>query len=91
MLQAELLKRCVLNQIISFTGADIANVCNEAALIAARDMNNAIEMKHFELAIERVVAGKFPELYHAISIFRYTCFVNDTKRKLNMWPVQLLN
>ena len=66
-------------------------MCNEAALIAARDMNNAIEMKHFELAIERVVAGKFPELYHAISIFRYTCFVNDTKRKLNMWPVQLLN
>lgn len=40
-----------------FTGADIANVCNEAALIAARDLNETINMKHFEQAIERVVAG----------------------------------
>jgi AFG3 family protein len=40
-----------------FTGADIANVCNEAALIAARDNNLAIVMKHFEQAIERVIAG----------------------------------
>lgn len=40
-----------------FSGADIANVCNEAALIAARDLQNSIEVKHFEQAIERVVAG----------------------------------
>nr|NVI71824.1 putative AFG3-like protein 2 [Cucujiformia] len=40
-----------------FTGADIANVCNEAALIAARDLNESISMKNFEQAIERVVAG----------------------------------
>ncbi|CAG7823745.1 unnamed protein product [Allacma fusca] len=40
-----------------FTGADIANVCNEAALIAARDLNTTINIKHFEQAIERVVAG----------------------------------
>merc|ERR1719411_912607 len=40
-----------------FTGADIANVCNEAALIAARDLAQSIVHKHFEAAIERVVAG----------------------------------
>lgn len=40
-----------------FTGADISNVCNEAALIAARDDEKSIIMKHFEAAIERVVAG----------------------------------
>ncbi|XP_041982592.1 AFG3-like protein 2 [Aricia agestis] len=40
-----------------FTGADIANVCNEAALIAARELLNDITMKNFEQAIERVVAG----------------------------------
>merc|ERR1719357_600644 len=40
-----------------FTGADIANVCNEAALIAARDLNEYILLHHFEQAIERVVAG----------------------------------
>ncbi|PAV74372.1 hypothetical protein WR25_07932 isoform A [Diploscapter pachys] len=40
-----------------FSGADISNVCNEAALIAARDANIEISAKHFEQAIERVVAG----------------------------------
>ena len=35
----------------------MANVCNEAALIAARDMNTEIEIKHFEAAIDRVIAG----------------------------------
>jgi AFG3 family protein len=37
-----------------FSGADIANVSNEAALIAARDLADDITMKHFEAAIERV-------------------------------------
>jgi ATP-dependent Zn protease len=32
-------------------------VCNEAALIAARDVHKQIELKHFEMAIERVIAG----------------------------------
>merc|ERR1719411_1542600 len=40
-----------------FTGADIANVCNEAALIAARELSTSIVHKHFEAAIERVIAG----------------------------------
>lgn len=40
-----------------FTGADIANVCNEAALIAARDNGETVILKHFEQAIERVIAG----------------------------------
>ncbi|KAI1705869.1 peptidase family m41 domain-containing protein [Ditylenchus destructor] len=39
------------------SGADIANVCNEAALIAARVANEQIMMKNFEQAIERVIAG----------------------------------
>lgn len=40
-----------------FTGADIANVCNEAALIAARHLSNYVVEKHFEKAIERVIGG----------------------------------
>ncbi|KAH9818442.1 ATPase [Melampsora americana] len=40
-----------------FSGADIANVCNEAALIAARLSAECVTEKHFEMAIERVVAG----------------------------------
>lgn len=41
-----------------FLGADIANVCNEAALIAARHLSDAINQKHFEQAIERVIGGE---------------------------------
>ena len=41
-----------------FVGADIANVCNEAALIAARYMSEKVSLKHFENAIERVIGGE---------------------------------
>jgi cell division protease FtsH len=40
-----------------FAGAEIANVCNEAALLAAREDKNFIEMVDFEKAIDRVIAG----------------------------------
>ncbi len=40
-----------------FTGADLANVVNEAALLAARRAAEAVTMVDFEAAIERVVAG----------------------------------
>jgi cell division protease FtsH len=40
-----------------FAGADLANVCNEAALLAARRGSEAVEMRDFEEAVERVVAG----------------------------------
>jgi len=40
-----------------FSGADIANVVNEAALHAARELQEKIESRNLEYAIERVVAG----------------------------------
>ena len=40
-----------------FAGAEIANVCNEAALIAARHDKKAVDMKDFEDAIDRVIGG----------------------------------
>lgn len=40
-----------------FSGADIANVVNEAALIAARGNADDVKMDHFERAIERVIGG----------------------------------
>ncbi|XP_069843907.1 mitochondrial inner membrane m-AAA protease component AFG3L1-like [Dipodomys merriami] len=40
-----------------FTGADISNVCNEAALIAARHLSSSVQEQHFEQAIERVIGG----------------------------------
>jgi cell division protease FtsH len=40
-----------------FAGAEIANVCNEAALIAARRNKEKVEMKDFQDAIDRVIGG----------------------------------
>jgi cell division protease FtsH len=40
-----------------FAGADIANVCNEAALIAARKGKEMVEMEDFQDAIDRVIGG----------------------------------
>jgi len=40
-----------------FAGADIANVCNEAALIAARKGKEMVEMSDFQDAIDRVIGG----------------------------------
>lgn len=40
-----------------FSGADIANICNEAALIAARKKNEKVNRQDFLDAIDRVIAG----------------------------------
>ncbi len=40
-----------------FSGADLANIANEAALLAARHNAEKVNMNDFDLAIERVVAG----------------------------------
>ena len=40
-----------------FSGADIANVCNEAALIAARNNKKCVERDDFMAAIDRIVGG----------------------------------
>ena len=40
-----------------FLGSDLANMVNEAALLASRKNKKAIEMEEFEAAIDRVIAG----------------------------------
>ncbi|MBR4337216.1 MAG: ATP-dependent zinc metalloprotease FtsH [Bacteroidaceae bacterium] len=40
-----------------FSGADIANVCNEAALIAARSGKKAVEKQDFLSAVDRIIGG----------------------------------
>ena len=50
---AELLAR----QTPGFSGADIANVCNEAALIAARNNKKFVQKEDFMNAVDRIVGG----------------------------------
>jgi len=40
-----------------FTGADLANLCNEAALIAAREKHETVTMVDFEEALDRILLG----------------------------------
>lgn len=49
--------KTLASQTPGFAGAEIANAANEAALLASRREKQSIEMKDFEDAIERVVAG----------------------------------
>jgi cell division protease FtsH len=47
----------VAQQTSGLTGADLANICNEAAIFAARRRSPVIETVDFDSAIERVIAG----------------------------------
>jgi cell division protease FtsH len=47
----------VARQTAGLTGADLANIANEAAIFAGRRGSSVIEQEHFDDAIERVVAG----------------------------------
>ncbi len=47
----------VARQTSGLTGADLANICNEAAIFAGRDRRTQLLTKDFQSALERVVAG----------------------------------
>jgi len=49
--------RTIAAQTPGFSGADLANICNEAALLASRKEKARIEPDDFQEAIERVIAG----------------------------------
>jgi cell division protease FtsH len=47
----------VSRQTSGMTGADLANICNEAAIFAGREHRDVLMTKDFQAALERVVAG----------------------------------
>jgi cell division protease FtsH len=47
----------VARQTAGLTGADLANICNEAAIFAGREGCQQIHARHFDAAMERIVAG----------------------------------
>ncbi|CAH8668725.1 AFG3-like protein 2, variant 3 [Schistosoma haematobium] len=53
----QLVARKMATRTPGFSGADIASVCNEAALIAAREDAHSVNLFHFDKAIDRVIAG----------------------------------
>lgn len=57
LLNDEVNHEVLASQTPGFAGAEIANVCNEAALLAAREDKDSIDMQDFERSIDRVIAG----------------------------------
>lgn len=55
--QIDFLKKRLASLSPQFSGADISNLCNEAAILAAREQVDQIELKHFEEATERIIGG----------------------------------
>jgi len=49
--------RVVASRTVGFAGADLANLVNEAALLAARKDKTAVDMRDFDEAIDRLIAG----------------------------------
>jgi cell division protease FtsH len=49
--------KIIASQTPGFSGADIANLCNEAALLGARFNKESVEMIDFEKSVERVIMG----------------------------------
>jgi len=49
--------KSIASQTPGFSGADLANLCNEAALLAARFNKDSIEVTDFEKSVERVLMG----------------------------------
>ena len=64
--------RTVASQTPGFSGADLANICNEAALLASRKGKHSIEPEDFQEAIERVIAG----------LERKNRLINEKERKI---------
>jgi cell division protease FtsH len=56
-LSADVTSMALAEMTPGFVGADIANVCNEAALIAARRNKQAIDMDDFNYALDKVIGG----------------------------------
>ena len=82
-----------------FSGADLANIANEAALLAVRRKSDSVSMKDLDLAIERVVAGLqrrtplTPEIrkkvaYHETGHALVACFLpgTDPVHKVSIIP-----
>ena len=72
-------------QTAGFSGADIANVCNEAALIAARHDKKQITKEEFLAAIDRIVGGLEKKNTVMTAKERYATAIHEAGHAAVMW------
>ena len=71
-----------------FAGADIANVCNEAALIAARHDKSVVEQEDFLAAIDRIVGGLERRNMPMTAEERRSTAIHEAGHATVMWRLQ---
>ena len=71
-----------------FAGADIANVCNEAALIAARHDKDVVEQEDFLAAIDRIVGGLERRNMPMTSTERRSTAIHESGHATVMWRLE---
>lgn len=71
-----------------FSGADIANVCNEAALHAARNVQKKVNVKNLEYAVERLVGGTEKRSHAMTPIERRTVAFHESGHALVGWMLE---
>jgi cell division protease FtsH len=70
-----------------FSGADIANVCNEAALIAARGNKKSIDREDFISAIDRIVGGMEKRNKPMSAAERRATAIHESGHAVVMWSL----
>ncbi|MDE7437918.1 MAG: ATP-dependent zinc metalloprotease FtsH [Muribaculaceae bacterium] len=74
-----------------FSGADIANVCNEAALIAARNNKDAVDWDDFMAAIDRIVGGMEKKSRIITNDEKYSIATHEAGHATITWMLQYGN
>lgn len=74
-----------------FSGADIANVCNEAALIAARRDKNAVGKQEFLDAIDRIIGGMEKKTKVMTVDEKHTIAIHEAGHATISWFLQYAN
>ncbi len=86
-LDIELLAR----QTPGFSGADIANVCNEAALIAARNNKESVSKEDFNAAVDRIIGGLEKRSKITTDDEKHAIAVHEAGHATVSWHLQYAN
>ncbi len=74
-----------------FSGADIANVCNEAALIAARHQKDMVQRQDFMDAVDRIIGGLEKKTKITTAEERHSIAVHESGHAVVSWHLQYGN
>lgn len=74
-----------------FSGADIANVCNEAALIAARHQKDMVQRQDFMDAVDRIIGGLEKKSKITTAEERHSIAVHESGHAVVSWHLQYGN